>query len=36
MTSDREQFAPDELAVALSHYDLGVIESAILDHLDFY
>lgn len=28
MTSDREQFSPNELAVVLSHYDLGVIESA--------
>jgi Ser/Thr protein kinase RdoA (MazF antagonist) len=28
MASDREQFAPGELAVVLSHYDLGVIESA--------
>ncbi len=28
MTPDREQFAPGELAVVLSHYDLGVLESA--------
>ncbi len=28
MSGDRERFAPDELAVVLSHYDLGVIESA--------
>jgi len=28
MTAEREQFAPGELAVVLSHYDLGVIDSA--------
>ncbi len=28
MTSDRERFTPSELAVVLSHYDVGVIESA--------
>jgi Ser/Thr protein kinase RdoA (MazF antagonist) len=28
MTNDRERFAPSELAVVLSHYDIGVIESA--------
>ncbi|MCK4342779.1 MAG: phosphotransferase [Phycisphaerae bacterium] len=28
MTSDRERFSPSELAVVLSHYDVGVIESA--------
>ena len=28
MESDRERFTPSELAVVLSHYDLGVIESA--------
>lgn len=28
MTNDRERFSPGELAVVLSHYDLGVIESA--------
>ena len=25
--SDREKFAPDELAIVLSHYDLGIIDS---------
>ena len=28
MAVDRERFSPAELAVVLSHYDLGVIESA--------
>ena len=28
MESDRERFSPSELAVVLSHYDIGVIESA--------
>lgn len=28
MTTDRERFTPSELAVVLSHYDIGVIESA--------
>lgn len=28
MSSDRDRFAPDELAVVLSHYDIGVLESA--------
>ena len=28
MTLDRERFTPSELAVVLSHYDVGVIESA--------
>lgn len=28
MSSERERFAPSELAVVLSHYDIGVIESA--------
>lgn len=28
MTADRERFSPSELAVVLSHYDVGVIESA--------
>lgn len=28
MTSDRDRFTPSELAVVLSHYDVGVIESA--------
>ncbi|MGD8451166.1 MAG: phosphotransferase [Phycisphaerae bacterium] len=28
MPNDREQFSPSELAVVLSHYDLGVIASA--------
>jgi homoserine kinase type II len=28
MTSERERFEPDELAMVLSHYDLGVISTA--------
>jgi len=28
MSAERERFSPSELAVVLSHYDLGVIESA--------
>lgn len=28
MSADRERFTPSELAVVLSHYDVGVIESA--------
>jgi Ser/Thr protein kinase RdoA (MazF antagonist) len=28
MNADRERFSPSELAVVLSHYDIGVIESA--------
>jgi Ser/Thr protein kinase RdoA (MazF antagonist) len=28
MTTERERFSPSELAVVLSHYDIGVIESA--------
>jgi len=28
MSGDYDRFAPDELAVVLSHYDIGVIESA--------
>ena len=28
MQAERERFSPDELAVVLSHYDLGVIYSA--------
>jgi len=28
MTTERERFSPDELAVVLSHYDLGVIQNA--------
>lgn len=28
MNTDHDHFAPDELAMVLSHYDLGVIESA--------
>ena len=28
MEDERERFSPSELAVVLSHYDLGVIESA--------
>src|SRR5262245_60227244 len=28
MATDRERFSPSELAVVLSHYDLGLVESA--------
>lgn len=28
MTAERERFSPSELAVVLSHYDIGVVESA--------